>query len=132
VRKGQNYCRGYSKEDLDFPIKIRYIFSTVYSTEEKPMKPSELLASHRDDIRRIAESHRVRNVRVFGSVVRGEDAEDSDLDILVDPTSETTLLDIGKIRHELLQLLSVPVDVLTPKALPDKFRASVLAEARPL
>ncbi len=39
------------------------------------------------------------------------------------------LFDIGAIRHELLQLLGVPVDVLTPKALPEKFRAAVLAEA---
>lgn len=75
------------------------------------------------------EGHRARNPRVFGSVVRGCDTEDSDLDILVDPTPETTLFDIGTIRHELLQLLGVPVDVLTPRALPEKFRAAVLAEA---
>ena len=52
------------------------------------------------------------------------------LDILVDPTPETTLLDIGAIRHELHRLLGVPVDVLTPNALPERFRARVLAEAR--
>lgn len=73
--------------------------------------------------------HRGRNARVFGSVVHGIDKEGSDLDILIDPTSETTLFDIGAIRHELLQLLGVPVDVLTPKSLPEKFRAAVLAEA---
>jgi predicted nucleotidyltransferase len=77
-------------------------------------------------------AHRASNPRVFGSVLHGEDTEDSDLDILVDPTSETTLFDIGAIRHELLQLLGMPVDVLTPKALPEKFRAAVLAEARPV
>ncbi len=93
------------------------------------MKPSLALASHREAIRRVVESHRACNARVFGSVVHGDDADDSDLDILVDPTPETTLLDIGAIRHELLQLLGVPVDVLTPNALPDKFRAIVLAEA---
>jgi predicted nucleotidyltransferase len=54
------------------------------------------------------------------------------LDILVDPTPETTLLDIGAIRHDLSKLLGVRVDVLTPNALPDKFRATVLAEARPV
>jgi predicted nucleotidyltransferase len=69
---------------------------------------------------------------VFGSVLHGEDTDDSDLDILVDPTPETTLFDIGAIRHELCKLLGVPVDVLTPNALPDKFRAAVLAEARPV
>ncbi len=96
------------------------------------MKPSLALASNREAIRRVVESHRARNARVFGSVVRGDDTEDSDLDILVEPTPETTLLDIGAIRHELLQLLGVPVDVLTPKALPEKFRASVLSEAVPV
>ncbi len=93
------------------------------------MKPSAALQAHRDAIRQIVEGHRARNPRVFGSVVRGCDTEDSDLDILVDPTPETTLFDIGAIRHELLQLLGVPVDVLTPRALPEKFRAAVLAEA---
>ena len=59
-------------------------------------------------------------------------SDDSDLDILIDPTSETTLFDIGAIRHELLQLLGVRVDVLTPRALPESLRARVLAEARPV
>jgi len=96
------------------------------------MKPSEALRVHRTAIRRVVEAHRARNVRVFGSVVHGDDTEDSDLDILIDPTPETTLLDIGAIRHELRNLLGIPVDVLTPKALPDKFRAAVLAEAVPV
>lgn len=96
------------------------------------MKPSQALALHREDIRRIVESHRARNARVFGSVLHGHDTEDSDLDILIDPTPDTTLFDIGAIRHELLQLLGVPVDVLTPKALPEKFRSAVLSEARPV
>ena len=96
------------------------------------MRPSQALAAHRETIRRVVASHRARNPRVFGSVVYGDDGEGSDLDILVDPTPETTLFDIGAIRHELLQLLGVPVDVLTPKALPDSFRAAVLSEAIPV
>jgi predicted nucleotidyltransferase len=64
--------------------------------------------------------------------MRGEDTDESDLDILVDPTSETTLMDIGAIRYELRNLLGVPVDVLTPKALPLKFRDLVIKEATPL
>ncbi len=96
------------------------------------MKPSEALAAHRAEIRRIVEAHRARNARVFGSVLRGQDGEGSDLDLLVDPTGETTLLDIGAIRHELGRLLGVPVDVLTPNALPERFRARILAEAQPL
>ena len=96
------------------------------------MKPSLALASHRESIRRVVEAHRACNPRIFGSVAHGDDTEDSDLDILIDPTPKTTLFDIGAIRHELLQLLGVPVDVLTPKALPEKFRAAVLAEAVPV
>lgn len=96
------------------------------------MKPSAALNTHREEIRRVVEAHRARNPRVFGSVLDGTDTEASDLDILVDPTSETTLFDIGAIRHELFQLLGVPVDVVTPNALPDSWRAEVVAEAKPV
>lgn len=94
------------------------------------MKSSIALQTHREAIRRIVEAHRACNPRVFGSVLEGADTDESDLDLLVDPTAETTLLDIGAMRHELLALLGVPVDVLTPKALPEKFRATVLAKAQ--
>lgn len=96
------------------------------------MKPSTALQVHRTRIRQIVAAHRACNPRVFGSALRGDDTDESDLDILIDPTSETTLFDIGAIRHELLELLGVQVDVLTPRALPDKFRAQVLAEALPV
>jgi uncharacterized protein len=96
------------------------------------MKPSEALKNHRTDIIRVVESHHACNPRVFGSVIHGLDTDQSDLNILVDPTSETTLFDIGEIRHKLNQLLQVPVDVLTPNALPDKFHATVLMEAQPV
>jgi len=69
---------------------------------------------------------------VFGSVARGLDTVDSDLDILVDTTPETTLFDLGAIRYKLRRLLGVQVDVLTPAALPEKFRLKVIAEARTL
>jgi predicted nucleotidyltransferase len=96
------------------------------------MKPSEALHLNRAAIRRVVESHRASNARVFGSVLHALDAEQSDLDLLVDPTPETTLMDIGAIRHELGALLGVSVDVLRPNALPDRFRAVVLREARPV
>lgn len=96
------------------------------------MKPSTALQTHRDAIRRIVAAHRAGNARIFGSVLHGNDAEGSDLDLLVDPTSTTTLMDIAAIQIELEQLLGVTVDVLTPNALPATFRASVLSEARPV
>jgi len=96
------------------------------------MRPSEALQIHRDAIREIALRHRVKNMRVFGSVLHGDDTEDSDLDLLVDPTPETTLFDIAKIQVELKELLGVAVEVLTPRALPDKFREHVIQEAQPV
>ena len=96
------------------------------------MLPSIALQTHREAIRRIALSHRVTNVRVFGSVVHGDDTEGSDLDILVEPTHATTMMDIAKIQLELSQLLPVNVDVLTPNGLPAKFRGQVIAEAQAL
>jgi uncharacterized protein len=93
------------------------------------MRPSDALRVHREAVRRVVEAHRASNPRVFGSVARGDDAEGSDIDILVDPTPDTTLFDIGAIRYELQRPLGVPVDVVTPRALPDKFRASVIADA---
>jgi predicted nucleotidyltransferase len=93
------------------------------------MRPSVALSTHREEIRGIALGHRVTNIRVFGSAARGDDTDDSDLDLLVDPTQETTLMDIGAIRYELNKLLGIPVDVLTPKSLPPKFRELVIKEA---
>lgn len=96
------------------------------------MRPSIALQRPRDRIREIALSHRVTNVRVFGSVFSGEDTWESDLDILVDPTRDTTLFDIAGIQVDLSNLLQVDVDVPTPNALPEKFRQRVLDEARAL
>lgn len=96
------------------------------------MKPSQALLSHRHDIRRIVEQHHACNARIFGSVLHGNDTDDSDLDLLVDPTLETTLMDIAKIQNQLQNLLGVHVDVLTPRALPERFRSRVLAEAKPV
>lgn len=96
------------------------------------MKPSLALASNRDAVRRVVAAHRACNARVFGSVIRGLDTEDSDLDILIDPTPETTLMDVAAIQVELERLLGVSVDVLTPRALPDTFRSVVISEAVPV
>ena len=96
------------------------------------MKPSLALQTNRAAIRIVVERHRARNARVFGSVLHGDDHEGSDLDILIDPTPHTTLMDVAKIQVELEKLLGVSVDVLTPKPLPDKFRQFVLTEAVPV
>ena len=96
------------------------------------MKPSLPFEQKRQDIRRIASRFAVANPRVFGSVLHGDDADGSDLDLLVDPLPGTTLFDLGGLQVELEDLLGVPVDLLTPGDLPPKFRGAVLAEALPV
>ena len=93
------------------------------------MRPSEALALHRSQIREIALRHRVSSIREFGSALHGDDTADSDLDLLVEPTAQTTLMDIGAIRFELKQLLGMEVDVLISNSLPASFREQVLREA---
>jgi len=96
------------------------------------MKPSEALNKNRVQIRQIVASHHASNARVFGSVAKGEDTDQSDLDILIDPTNETTLFDIGAIRRKLKSLLEVTVYVLTPNALPDHLRDEVISSSIPV
>ena len=96
------------------------------------IKPSTVFEIKRDVIRAVVARHNASNARVFGSVVHGNDNEGSDLDILIDPTPKTSLMDVAKIQVELEALLGVKVDVLTPNALPEKFRHVVLAEALPV
>ena len=96
------------------------------------MCPSEAIFLFRVQIRAIALRHNVCGVRVFGSALHGNDHDGSDLDLLVDPTPETSLMDIGAIRHELKKLLGMEMDVLTPASLPSGIRERVLKEALPL
>lgn len=96
------------------------------------MKPSVAYQQHREAIRQIVERHHAGNPRIFGSVLHGLDTDESDLDILIDTTDETSLFDIGAIRAELTELLGVEVDVLTPGALPDRWKQEVMREARTL
>lgn len=96
------------------------------------MRPSEALNQHREEIRRIVASTHATNPRVFGSVLRGDDTEGSDLDLLVDPTPETSIFDIGELRYRLRTLMGVSVDVLTPEALHTRLRDQIVAEALPV
>ena len=96
------------------------------------MKPSEALEQYRSEIRRIVSENRSSNPRVFGSVLRGEDTEDSDLDLLIEPTAQTSLMDLASIEEELETLMGIRVEVLTPGFLPESFRSQVLNEASPV
>ena len=96
------------------------------------MRPSRALSQHREAVCRAAARYHVANPRVFGSALRGDDGDGSDLDLLVDTLPGTTLLDLGGLQDELQELLGVPVDVLALKDLPAKFRDTVAQEARPV
>jgi uncharacterized protein len=96
------------------------------------MRPSELLDRNREAIRAVVAAHRASNPRVFGSVLYGEDAEGSDLDLLVEPADGMSLFDIGAIRWKLHDLLGIDVDVVSSRSLPDHFREDVLAAAKPI
>lgn len=96
------------------------------------MRPSQALEANRDALRALASRHRVHNIRVFGSVAHKDDTEASDLDLLVDPTPQTTLMDIAAIQVEAEKLLGVRVDVLMAKSLPVAFREQVIREAIPV
>lgn len=96
------------------------------------MRPSAVLETNRDLIRETVKRFHSDNPRVFGSVLHGTDQENSDLDLLVDALPGATLLHLADLEEELRVLLGVDVDLLTPGDLPSKFRAKVLAEARPV
>lgn len=96
------------------------------------MKPSQALEAFRPRVRELTRSFKAANPRVFGSALRGEDEDGSDLDLLVDPLPGATLFDLGGLQIELQELLGVPVDLLTPGDLPPKFRNEILSEAKPV
>lgn len=90
------------------------------------------LRQKRHDILRIAMQYGARNLRVFGSVARGEDRPDSDVDLLVDMDPDRSLLDVVGLGQDLEALLDRKVDVLTASSLHPALRDRILAESRAL
>ncbi len=93
---------------------------------------SEIVQHKREDILRTAAKYGAYNVRLFGSIVRGEDDAQSDVDILVDLEPGRSLLDLGGLLMELQEVLNCRVDVVTERGLRSRLRDRVLAEAEPL
>lgn len=94
------------------------------------MRPSEVLELKRDAIREATKRFNAANPRVFGSVARGEDGPDSDIDILVDALPGTTLFDLGGLQYELEKMFEgIKVDVVTSGGLPETVKNRVLAKA---
>jgi hypothetical protein len=96
------------------------------------MTIERLLAEKREAILRLAASRGARNVRVFGSVARGEAREDSDIDLLIDVESGRSLLDVIGLWLDLQELLGRKVDLLTEGGVNRHLRDAILSEARPL
>jgi predicted nucleotidyltransferase len=90
------------------------------------------LARRRDQILALAARHGAENVRVFGSVARGEALAESDVDFLVDLEKGRSLLDLAGLLVDLEDLIGRPVDVVTVSGLKARIRANVLEEAVPI
>jgi predicted nucleotidyltransferase len=93
------------------------------------MRPSEALNLYRETIRQLVLEAGMANPRVFGSVVRGEDSPESDLDILVDPAPRASLLGMEMLQSRLAGATGVKIDLRTPGEIHPRFRNKVLAEA---
>jgi hypothetical protein len=91
-----------------------------------------LLDRHREAIRQVIADHHAMNPRVFGSVSRGEDTEDSDLDLLIDPAEGMSMFDIGAMRWKLHDLLGIKVDVVSARGLAGPLRAAIPASTVPV
>lgn len=93
------------------------------------MRAKELLKARREEIMRIAARYGARNVRVFGSVARGDADEASDIDFLVEMEPGRSLFDLGGLQVELEALLGCRVDVVSEKGLKARIRGRVFSEA---
>jgi hypothetical protein len=94
------------------------------------MRPSEALANHREKILALAARRGVSNVRVFGSVARGTDREDSDLDLLVDIAPGMSLYAYMGLQLDIEDALGVKVEVCTEDELHPRLKSRILDEAR--
>lgn len=95
-------------------------------------RPSVRVALHRDSIRALVAAHHATDLRIFGSVARGEDRPGSDIDFLVAFTEDASLLDEIGLRLALTDLLQVDVDLVADDALRGPIRQRVLGEAVPV
>lgn len=87
------------------------------------------IRDHRDEILRLAREHGARKLRLFGSVARGDDRSDSDLDLLVEMEPGRSLVDHVALKQDLEGLLGRDVDVVTEQSLHPRLRDRVLREA---
>jgi predicted nucleotidyltransferase len=88
--------------------------------------------SHRDQVLNLAEKRRIMNVRIFGSVARGDATNASDLDFLVTPKPGCSLLDLGGLLMDLQDLFNCKVDIVTDEGIKPRARENILRDAVPI
>jgi predicted nucleotidyltransferase len=96
------------------------------------MKPSTAIQENLDRVRAIMARHSLKSAKLFGSTARGQDAETSDIDVLVEPTADTSLMDLARLKIELEDLLGVKVDIATRGALPNDVADNMSRDLTPL
>jgi len=122
--------RGLSCRDRPLPAKLSHTLR--YRQVEQLLDPVELIRSKRAEILRIAAKHGATNIRVFGSVARGETRADSDVDFLIDAGPVTSSWFPAGLIVDLQDLLGRPVEVVTENGLNPLIKDRVLQEAIPL
>ena len=141
-----DYCRSETSESLHglssvWLVELCVMGVDTVNTEATETPSTENLSSgsmanlvraHREDILRLASLHGARNVRLFGSVVRGSATADSDLDVLVDFDADRSLLDRIGLIQDLEDLLGIDVDVVTVRSVHRDLKEPILRDAQPL
>jgi uncharacterized protein len=108
---------------------VAIIYLNTWMNVRKNMDYQSLINQNREEILKIADKHGAYNVRLFGSVARGDATPQSDIDFLVNMQPGRSLMDMGGLLYDLRQLLNVEVDVVTENGLKPRIRKTVLKEA---
>jgi len=132
---GQAADRGLTQVQIAKAIgrsqpEVSRLIKAYRAARFRPTSPlGSILTLHREQILAIAHKYKASNVRVFGSVARGEDDENSDVDILVDLAPGADLLDLAALDIELEQLLGRKVDIVPARLLKPQVAATALTDA---
>lgn len=131
---------GYRSDEV-YRTGLQVSSMVCMSMSDAPTRPlrfrgtsplAQQLLSHRDDVTALLTRAGVRNPRVFGSVVRGEDHSGSDIDLLVDLPDGFGLFDLARLERDVSRIVGVPVDLVPARSLRENLQGSVLHEATPL
>jgi uncharacterized protein len=132
---GQAADRGFTQEWIARIVgrsqpEVSRLIRAYRAGRFRPTSPlGKILARHRNEIVALAHAHKASNIRVFGSVARGEDDETSDIDLLVDLDPGADLFDLAALDTELTNLLGHPVDIVPARMLKPHIAPSALADA---